>query len=574
MSLPNKDQMGTAAKRYTAFTFEREPFLIRARRLSRLTIAALFREYGENETTSETLPWNSLGAYCVDCLVGKLAKALFPPGIPFITLKQSKKTLNSYAELVANGTLTQDAVGQLKVLADKGLSGVEQEFIDGVEEDGDRAHLFDALRHLVVGGNHAIQLLKDASLKTFPLEQYVTSRDGSGNLVEAIIEEPMAWETLPPDIQAMCKDHGYTIAMETDDSNIPRPIQAPVHVFTHIRRLGHAATAQYKVYQECWGFIVPGSEVTYNADVMPFLFLRMIALKKENYGRSYCEPYEADLQTVDGYEQLLLEGGAAIAQLKWLVKPGGVTNKKAFAELPNGGVMTGDVEDVTAARSDKGGDFQVAAAQQDKVIARLERVFIINSSVQRNGERVTAEEIRYLAQELENTLGGVYSNQVTTFQAPYAALKMAALQRNKRVTQLPKDAVKMTILTGDAALGRQQKAQTLDEWLQTSFTVTQGAAQSPLASYIQWETYLQKGAANRAIDTDGLVFTQQEVDAKQQAAQQQALAAQVAPEAVKQGGQMMQTSQQAALAQPQGGPPPAPAPDTPQSTPAPAQAAA
>jgi hypothetical protein len=567
---PPKDAKGLAAQRYWAYAFEREPFLIRARRLSRLTISALFRELGENETTSETLPWNSLGAYCVDCLVGKLAKALFPAGIPFITLKQSKQTLNGYAQLVANGTLTQDAVGKLKVLADKALSGVEQEFIDGVEEDGDRAHLFDALRHLVVGGNHAIQVMRDASLKTYPLEQYVTSRDGQGNLVEAIINEPLAWDTLEPDIQAACEEHGYKMVMESEDPTTPRPIQAPVHVFTHIRRLHSGSVSpQYKVYQECWGFIVPGSTMIYDGDAMPFLFLRMIALKKENYGRSYCEPYEADLQTVDGYEQLLLEAGAALAQLKWLVKPGGVTNKKAFAELPNGGVMTGDVEDVSAARADKAGDIEVASQQQDKIIARLERVFIINSSVQRNGERVTAEEIRYLAQELENTLGGVYSNQVTTFQTPYAALKLKALQRNKRVTPLPKGAVNMTILTGDAALGRQQKAQTLDEWIQTSFQITTAAAQSPLAAYFQWDNYLARGAANRAIDSDGLLFTQDEVDAKQQQAQQQAMLSQVAPEAVRQGGQMIQNQQQASLAAPSAQGQPAPSP-----TQQPAQSAA
>ena len=37
------------------------------------------------------------------------------------------------------------------------------------------------------------------------------------------------------------------------------------------------------------------------------------------------------------------------------------------------------------------------------------RLLLLNSSVQRNAERVTAEEVRYMAQELETALGGVYS---------------------------------------------------------------------------------------------------------------------------------------------------------------------
>ncbi|WP_416142518.1 portal protein [Escherichia coli] len=41
-----------------------------------------------------------------------------------------------------------------------------------------------------------------------------------------------------------------------------------------------------------------------------------------------------------------------------------------------------------------------------------------NSAVQRTGERVTAEEIRYVASELEDTLGGVYSILSQELQLP------------------------------------------------------------------------------------------------------------------------------------------------------------
>lgn len=541
---PTQQGMGPAAKRYASKLFSREPYLVRARRCSRLTVPSLFRELGEDETTSETVPWQTMGAYGVNCISAKLVLTLFPSGIPFINLKQDKKALAGLAQL------DPEVRGKLKAEIDKGLSGVEREFMEGVEEDGDRWRLFDAMRHAVVGGNHCIKVEPDASLKSIPLEQYIVVRDGGGRLVEFIVEDEMEWETLPADIQQHCLAKGYVVQYEETGNKAPIPNQKPVRVYTRGYRItAPGVGTRFKVSQEVWGEDVPGTEAIYNEDALPYVFLRMVALKKESYGRSYVEDYEGDLQTLDGFWQILTEGSAAIAQLKWLVKSGSTTNKKQFAELPNGGVMTGDPEDVGAVHSEHQGDLMVASSRADRIETRLEKVFIINSSVQRNGERVTAEEIRYMARELENTLGGVYSNQVTTFQAPYAALKMAALQRNGRVTQLPKGTTKMTILTGDAALGRMQKAQTLDEYVQTAAAVATAMAQSPIAAYLNWETYLNRSAANRGIDTDGLIHTEEEVTEQQNQAQQQALAAQVAPEVVKQGGSMIQNSQQAALDQ-------------------------
>jgi hypothetical protein len=57
--------------------------------------------------------------------------------------------------------------------------------------------------------------------------------------------------------------------------------------------------------------------------------------------------------------------------------------------------------------------------------------------VVRQAERVTAEEVHKVAQELEEVLGAVYSEQVVTFQTPYARRKLRYLMKQGRVTSLP-----------------------------------------------------------------------------------------------------------------------------------------
>ena len=65
---------------------------------------------------------------------------------------------------------------------------------------------------------------------------------------------------------------------------------------------------------------------------------------------------------------------------------------------------------------DKFNDFRVAYQAMQGIEERLSQQFMLQSSVQRNGERVTAEEIRYLAGELEDTLSGIYSILSQEFQ--------------------------------------------------------------------------------------------------------------------------------------------------------------
>jgi hypothetical protein len=317
----------------------------------------------------------------------------------------------------------------------------------------------------------------------------------------------------------------------------------PLCIYTHILRL--PGGKQYRLYQEVYGHRVEGSEYTWDKDALPYIFAPLQLLKKESYGRSYAEAYEGDLQTLDGYWQIVTEGAAANAQTKTLVKPGGVTNKKLLSEAPNGAYLTGDVEDVGIVRAEKGGDISLAVQIIERLESRLGKIFLLYSSVQRQGERVTAEEIATLRRDLEAGMGGVYSNQVIALQTPYARAKMNVLQRDGRVTKLPKGTTKMTILTGDAGLGRQQLAQTTDEFIATACQVL---GVEMVAPYVSIGNYLERSAANRSVDPDGLIKSEDVVQGEQQQKALQATAMNVAPEAVRQVGQITQNSQQAALA--------------------------
>ena len=162
---------------------------------------------------------------------------------------------------------------------------------------------------------------------------------------------------------------------------------------------------------------------------------------------------------------------------------------------------------------------------------------------------MTATEISFKAKELDTTLGGVYSNLVVSTQRPLAIIKVGIYQRTGRMTKLPKGATTIRIITGDAALGRMQKAQALEEFLQIM-----GELFGPevLAKYVRVGNALQRSAANRAVDTDGLVKSDQDVQQEEQQQQQAAMAQQAAPNRAQAAGNLVTQAHAHALAATQG----------------------
>ena len=344
---------GHAANRYSTGFSDREPYLVRARRIAKLTIPSMFREWGATGMSDDVTPWQSLGGYCVNNFAAKVVLAAWPPGIPNVNLKPSKKTMADFVKL------PPDQRGDLKAALDKALSLEEQSYVEAMEEDGDRAVLFDALRHMVIGGNHGLHVTAKGPLVGYPLEQFVVWRDRAGNLTEFCIEDPMSYESLDADIQDLVRKQGYGPTEGDVNSKdygkvswtARNPLYAPINVYTYgVRRRG-----TWTVCTDVMGIEVPGSSHPYTDETLPYLFPRMVALKKEAYGRSYCEDYEGDLQTYDAIWQALTEGGAALARMITLIKAGGTTNKDDYAKAANGAVITGDKEEVAVVRADKGG---------------------------------------------------------------------------------------------------------------------------------------------------------------------------------------------------------------------------
>lgn len=537
----------TAANRYAAMAGDREPYLIRARRLAGLTIPSLYRLQGSNGSTETPAAWQSFGAYCVNSLTSKLTLTVFPPGISPLRLDPSRQTIQDLLKLGGD----EKKKGDLKLAIDKGLRATELEFTAAITQDCDSTLFSKALKYEIVGGNFAFKQYPDASWQGFTLDQFVCLRDGQGNLLEWIIEENLVWDTLPQDVQDYLKD----VRPVEDDPDVnggKRPAEK-IPLYTHGK---FGQDGKWHIYQEACEYHIPNTEWTWAKEALPYIFDVWNLLPGEHYARSYCEDYESDLQGLDGGEEILTEGTAAAALLVRMVKPGGVTSKEALAKARNGAVITGDVNDVSTVQANKQADFMALEKRVDIKEQRLAKAFLLDVAVQRDAERVTAEEIRRVSQALNDQLGSLYLEKVKSFQMPWCKLKMGALQRNKRMTPLPPSQVDVQMATGAAALSRNAELQNLDDLTMPPNPVMQQQA----ARYIDSGVYYRRRATKLGIDQDGLIKTDDQLAQEDQQAHQQAMMQQATPNLVKGGADIIgknidhsaaieQNAQQAQIAQ-------------------------
>ena len=476
------------AKQYDNLTADRESFLSRARSCAELTIPTLMPYDGHNNSTQFITPFQSVGARGVNNLASKLLMTLLPPNQSFFRL-----TIDDFDLTELGG----DARGK----AEEALARIERSATQEVESKAIRVPTFEALKQLIVSGNVLVHMPPKSGMKVFRLDRYVVQRDTMGNLLKIIVKETVSYDTLPPNVlEALMENPEYQA-----DTN-----KKECDLFTCVRREGK----KFVVHQEVHDIIIPSTKGTYTEDKLPWMALRFIAIDGNDYGRSFVEEVHGDLKSLESLTGAIVEGSAASAKLLFMVRPNGTTKARSIADAPNGAIISGAAEDVTTLQAQKFNDFRVAQETMNTISERLAYSFLLNSSVQRNAERVTAEEVRYMAQELETALGGIYSVLSQEFQVPLVNLLLAKMQKEGKMPKFPKDTLKPQIVTGLEALGRGQDLNKLNQFL----SMLQPLGPEVIQSELNISDYLDRLGASLGIDTQGLVKSDEQ---KQQEAQQQ-----------------------------------------------------
>jgi hypothetical protein len=493
----------------------RQPYLDRGREASELTIPALLPRDGHNSTSDLPTPYQGLGARGVNNLASKLLMALLPPSNPFFRLQLSDFALQS----LTGGD------GSKRTDVEKALGEIERAIMSEIETSTIRVSAFEGLKHLMVVGNALLYLPPDGGMRVYSLDRYVCKRDAEGNLLELVTKESISPSALPKEITEQ-------VPVSQEGEGKPSEID----VYTWVRRDGN------KVYfhQEALDIVIDQTKGNVPIERSPWIALRWAKIDGEDYGRGHVEEYLGDLRSLEGLTTAVVQGSAAASKLLMLVNPNGLTRIRDISEAPNLAVRSGRAEDVSVLQFEKYADFRVALEMSSKIEQRLAQAFMLFDGVRRDAERVTAEEIRITANELEDALGGVYSILAQELQLPMVRRLIATLTRQKRIPPLPKE-VEPTITTGLEALGRGHELQRL---MTFGDLVQRTLGPEAFAGSINPQDFIARIGVSLGIDMDGLVKSAEQIAQERQAAQRQQMVQQLGPEAMKMAQQQAQQNPQ------------------------------
>ena len=515
----------TIEQRWAELSAKKATVLTQAEQYARWTLPYLFPP-SVNYTDGALLRGtnDSIGARCVNHLSNKVVTTLFRPQGAFFRLHLPKKQIKKIAQMA--GVDDQAEVAAAMAMIEAELADVEAEATDRQDMVEYRPNATTAAKLLIITGNALVYHPDGRPVQIFNVRDYCVVRDLSGTVIEIITKEEKSFDTFHPDVQTQLRAFKKRGDRAYEDST-------NVTIYTQIKL---EDDGKFHVYQEA-GFVSLDTDgIFFPRAKLPWVVLTWNLARGEDYGRGLVEEYAGTFHALEVYHQSLINLAGIMGDIKFLVNPASLVDVQALNESPSGSYHSGRDGDITAVETKKQSDAQFILSMIERNEKNLAQAFLLNSSMTRDAERVTAEEIRMVANELETSNGGVYSRLALQWQVPTANILLDQIDFDGT-----KYGIRPTIITGMDSLSRQGEMDNLRLFI--SDIAMLEAVPEDIRAGIDPIKFMAFCATARQVDHNKFLMTQAQMQERQQQ-QQQMLAQQ---EAMKANGAVAAEAGKAAV---------------------------
>lgn len=436
---------------------------------------------------------DSIGARAVNHLSNRLIGTLFPAYRSFLRLDV---TSDVRAQFENERVPIQEV--------EQALARGERDAMRDLDKMAHRTVSTEAAKLLIITGNALMYYpIGSGRCQVYSTRDYCVVRDLSGTVIEIVTRDVKAFETFNADVQAKLRDG--------QDKSKPYEDATNVILYTQIKLNDKG---KFEIKQAADNLDLETQTNEYAKEDLPWLPLTWNLPRGADYGRGMVEDYRGAFGALEVLTGAITEGAVVAAQLKFLVRPDSVVDVKQLNESANGSYHAGREGDVTVIRADKHMDFQQVQALIDGHVRQIATAFLLTSAVTRDAERVTAEEIRYQAQELETAYGGVYSRFTEDWQNPLARRLMK--MRNVSISDKTID---ITIVTGMDTLSRMGDLDNYAMFVRDLAGL--GSLPPDVTARINIAGLMQFLGVNRGLDYTKFTKTEEQFAAEQQQAMAQ-----------------------------------------------------
>jgi len=521
--------------------------LNRARDCARLTVPTLFPREGFTESMELPDVYNSMPARGVMSLASRIVSAMYPLNqMPFFTFEPD----NAF---VPQGVDISETMAQ--------LSRLDKKIMNKLSHSNLRQELFVLMQHLIVLGDALFEIQDDYNFRVHRVDHYVVQRFPDGKIKKIILREWVDPEALPEKWEYIMEDDDAQEAYaEENESGLVynESPAADYDPFSVTYNQQYAPSKSHKPFytmvewdndkgvwvctKEYCGYIVDRGEFT----ICPYIPQSWSRIAGEDYGRSLVEEHIGDIRTLEAITKSLVEASIANSEHRIGIDPSGITEIGDLLDTANGDFVAARQQDIFSIQLLRQIDLNPMGLMRNDISQQLGRVFLLNSSIQRQAERVTATEIRMMAEELDQSLGGVFSGIASSIQIPIVKRTVILMAKDKL---LPPEIVRLIdrdgllslkVRTGLEALNREIEASLLAQWLQLA------GSNPTFQNYIDPYGLLVRLTTSMGLDTAGIVKSPEQLQAEQQQAAQQSIQNMVAQQMIGSVGNIAESAGAAA----------------------------
>jgi hypothetical protein len=455
--------------------------------------------------------FSTRAAQGVVTLSSKMRMGMFPTTHPFFRYEADP------AELAAIGVRPEDAHDVVLQLSRR-----ERAIASFLDVTGFGARAFVLFQHILQNGNYLLRQLKSGRFVGYRLDRFQVERDGTSRPRSIMFKEDVRKEAFSklgpsfklPDTPGL-ENHTtiYTRAEVTEEDYFDT---------TGDDRL-------WEMWQETSeGVELPG---TRRGDIknveLPLVPVRLFE-SDEHYGRSLFDIILGSVESLEGLSQALTEDAAMMAAGIWrLARSAGIDGEE-FVSKDAGEYVYADQDEIEMIRTNKSGDFAVAANFRDQIDRELSAMFL--SFLPRDSERTTAEEIRRVTQELLETFGGAFSLLSSELQLPVMRLTEKRMMDLGKLPKVQADSLESLfrprVVTGVDAIGRGRELAAIQQLIDL---MQQGVGPEEAARRLKPGVWTLAAAA-LGLDPEAVVWSEEEFqEQEEQRAQQRAVSENLGP---------------------------------------------
>lgn len=458
----------------------------------------------------------------VDNFDSKLHRTLFPVNRSFFMFDVPTKQLEELGvDAVAANTAVEKAVaGCMDILKKKRLYSVLPSLFENCTVTG------NGLLYMGLSFSDKIQFISPAD--------FVWRRTASGDVREIIIREVIALEDVhDKDLKkALIEDAKVDFSKhKSEDNNNAGVLEAvQAYIYVQIDHTGKQLISRYV------GPYKVGKTITKSANEPIFIPVAPTLPVKSQYGIGKVKNAVSSILQIRNATQAYNNMNNLIASMKIAIAPSAYNAVKDSAS--NTGSKYIPLKSADDMKLMPWGNVNMQGTDNSFQIAKSEisRIFQMDSGLVRDAERVTAEEIRLLAEELNAANADLLSSYADQLQEPLVKYALYHLELEDSEGNSVTDAIKeleVRILTGTEAIGKVSESDNLSTMLVEVSRLKD--IPEDVRPMLKIDNIVKMYAQGRGLQTAEIVKSQEEMAQEAQAAkesQQEAQAAEMQAQAM------------------------------------------